>query len=305
MLQIIQKRKIYYIFSGALFVIGLLSILIWGFKPSIDFTGGSLLEVQFSNSVPTVDQVNEAIKNVTLDGGAVVQPTGQNTVILRFKNTDEAKHQEILSALKNGFEKDGQTLTEKRFESIGPSIGQELFTKAIYSIIIVSIGIIIYVAWAFKKVSFPVESWKYGSIAVLALIHDITITSGIFAILGHFAGVEVGMPFVAAILTILGYSVNDTIVVFDRVRENLFKNKKGTFEEVVNDSVNQTMRRSINTVVTVLLALVAVYLFGGESIKTFALALIIGVVFGCYSSIFLASPLLVTVEQWSKNRGKK
>jgi preprotein translocase subunit SecF len=186
-----------------------------------------------------------------------------------------------------------------RYESVGPSIGQELKRNAIYSIILIVIGIIIYVAWAFRKVSRPVASWKYGMAGVIALFHDVIIVTGIFCVLGKFYGIEVNTPFVAALLTVFGYSIADTIVVFDRIRENLPKSHEG-FEETINTSINQTLRRSINTSLTVMLTLLAVVLFGGVSIKYFALALLVGIFFGTYSSIFLASPLLVLFEKWKR-----
>ncbi|MBI2050736.1 MAG: protein translocase subunit SecF [Parcubacteria group bacterium] len=192
-------------------------------------------------------------------------------------------------------------VSEDRFESIGPTIGQELKQKSAYAIIAVIISIILYIAWAFRKVSKPVSSWKYGITAIIALIHDVAIPTGIFAVLGKLAGVEVDILFVTALLTILGYSVNDTIVVFDRTRENLSRDHwKHEFEWIVNTSVNETVRRSVFTALTTFVVLLAVYLFGGESIKNFVLALMIGVVAGTYSSIFLASPLLVAWEKRSR-----
>jgi preprotein translocase subunit SecF len=216
-------------------------------------------------------------------------------MIFRFKSVDEARHQEILKHLGEKFDK----VEENRFESIGPTIGKELRRKATYAIVVVLICIILYIAWAFRKVSKPVASWKYGVIAVIALIHDVGIPIGLFAVLGRFFGVEVNSAFVAAILTILGYSVNDTIVVFDRVRENLIKSggDYDEFEKIVNESVNQTFARSINTTLTTLLALIAIFFWGGETIKYFALALIVGIGLGAYSSIFIASPLLVVLER--------
>ncbi|MBI2637183.1 MAG: protein translocase subunit SecF [Parcubacteria group bacterium] len=192
-------------------------------------------------------------------------------------------------------------VSEDRFESIGPTIGQELKQKSIYAIIAVIVAIVLYIAWAFRKVSEPVSSWKYGVSAIVALIHDVAIPTGAFAVLGRFAGVEVDILFITALLTILGFSVNDTIVVFDRTRENLARDHhRHDFDWIVNQSVNETMRRSVYTSLTVFMVLAAIYLYGGESIKNFALALGIGVVFGTYSSIFLASPLLVVWEKWSR-----
>lgn len=196
-----------------------------------------------------------------------------------------------------------QAISELRFESIGPIIGEELKAKTIKAVLIAIIVIALYIAWAFRKVSEPVSSWKYGISAIIALVHDVTIPTGIFAVLGHFYGVEIDILFITALITILGYSVNDTIIVFDRTRENLvLDHRKHDFESIVERSVNETIRRSVFTSVTVFLILLAIYLFGGESIKNFILALMIGVVFGTYSSIFLASPLLVVWEKWTRRR---
>ncbi len=200
----------------------------------------------------------------------------------------------------NSQEENTIEIIEKRFESIGPVIGSELKEKSVKAIMIVLASIVLYIGWVFRRVSRPVSSWKYGLIALVALFHDIIITLGIFSVLGHFYGVEVGMPFVVALLTILGYSVNDTIVVFDRTRENLLRSAWDDFEEVVNRSVNGTLVRSLNTSLTTLVVLLAVYFFGGATIQYFILALIIGIIAGTYSSIFIASPLLVSLAKLKK-----
>jgi len=194
-----------------------------------------------------------------------------------------------------------EVVAEDSFESIGPTIGNELKRRSIYAVLSVLAAIILYIAWAFRKVSQPVASWKYGLAAVVALTHDVFIPVGIFTVLGRYFGVEIDILFVTAILTILGFSVHDTIVVFDRIRENLAHSRhRGTFEEIVNISVNETIRRSINTSLTAFLALLSIYLFGGESIKYFVLALMLGIIFGTYSSIFIASPILVVWNNWSR-----
>jgi preprotein translocase subunit SecF len=294
MINIIRYKTLWLTIAGILVAASIAALAIWGLKFGIDFTGGSLLEVEFNGERPTAQDVTSDLTSFGVEG-ITVQPIGEKGMILRFKSVDETKHQEILSHLKEKF---GE-LEENRFESIGPTIGQELRRKATYTIIIVLICIILYIAWAFRKVSEPVASWKYGVIAIIALIHDVTIPLGLFAVLGKFMNVEVNSAFVAAILTILGYSVNDTIVVFDRVRENLIKSGGNykNFETIVNVSVNQTFARSINTTLTTLLALIAVFFWGGETVKYFALALIVGIGLGAYSSIFIASPLLVVWEK--------
>lgn len=294
--------------------VALVAFIVFGLKLGIDFTGGSLMELEFSIPRPSNQQITEALDSIGLTN-AVVQPIGDKGIIIRAQNVDEQTHQQILSTLKEKFKVTGQLqaeggtqiqyeakiLEEKRFDSIGPNIGAELKKKTIWAIIIVSIAIIAYIAWAFRKVSKPVASWKYGVIAVISLIHDIVITVGIFALLGKFYGMEVNAPFIAALLTIFGYSNNDTIVVFDRIRENLIRHAGEDFEKIVDISINEVIVRSINTSFTVLLALFALLIFGGATIRDFVLALIIGVIIGTYSSVFLASPLLVV---WEKLRAK-
>ncbi len=300
MIQIVKKRKIWLTFSGALSVIAIICIAVWGLNFGIDFTGGSLLEVNFINATPGVDQVRQALTDIELNSLSVQATEGSN-FILRFQEASEDMHQQILislSTLATELNSDS-TIDELRFESVGPSIGQELKTKAIYAIVIALIGIVLYIAWAFSKVSKPVASWKYGLTAIISLTHNVIIVLGVFAILGRFFGFEVNTPFVAAILTIIGYSVNDTIVVFDRIRENLPKSDDD-FEATVNLSVNQSLSRSINTSVTTLIVLLSVLFFGGATIRSFILALSMGVFIGTYSSIFLASPLLVVWEKFNK-----
>ncbi len=184
-------------------------------------------------------------------------------------------------------------ITENRFDSIGPVIGEELKTKSIWAMIIVLIAIVLYIAYVFRKVSKPVESWKYGISAIAALAHDIIIIMGVFSVLGYFLGVEIDSFFISAILTILGFSVNDTIVTFDRIRENLHKKQDLTFKELINLSINETLTRSLNTSLTTFMVLLSVFVFGGETIKFFILALMLGIIIGTYSSIFIASPLLL------------
>lgn len=294
MVNIIGKRKLWLGITATLVILSAVAVGLWGLKFGIDFTGGSLMEITFANSRPATP---ELASDMASFGAADVsiQPVGDDGAIARFRSVDEPAHQEILKKLQEKY----SDVSEDRFESIGPTIGKELRTKALYSIVIVLICIIVYIAWAFRKVSKPVVSWKYGAIAVIVLVHDIGVPIGVFAVLGHFMGVEVNSTFVAAILTILGYSVNDTIVVFDRVRENLLHSggDYDRFDTIVNESVNQTFARSINTTLTTLLALVAIFFWGGETVKYFALALIVGIGLGAYSSIFIASPLLVTWEK--------
>jgi preprotein translocase subunit SecF len=291
----IKKRKIFFIFSGILLLISLFSILIWGLNLGIDFRGGSLLEVGFDKDRPTIEEVKTLLEEESLDS-LIIQPSGENDFIIRFQNIDEETHQSIISILTSFSGERDIVLEEKRFDSIGPVIGQELKDKTLWAVVLSLFAIISYIAWAFRKISWPVASWKYGLVAIITLFHDIIIVLGIFSILGRFLNIEIGVPFVAALMTILGYSVNDTIVIFDRIRENITHSKHENFEEIVEHSVNQSYVRSINTSLTTLIVLAAIFFFGGETIKDFIMALIVGVFFGTYSSLFIASPLLVVLE---------
>ena len=220
---------------------------------------------------------------------------GEKGFSIKTRYITDKEHQEIIATL-------GKDAVEKSFTSIGPSVGTELVRKSIISFILVSLGIIFWIAFSFRKVSKPVSSWKYGLIAIVTLIHDIMIPVGVFAILSHISGVEVDTLFVVAVLTVLGLSVSDTIVVFDRIRENIRVGHFKTFNETVGRSLNQVFARSIATSSTVIIALLALVFWGPASTKVFALMLTAGMFFGTYSSIFLASPLLVFVEGWQKKK---
>jgi preprotein translocase subunit SecF len=299
MLQIIQKRKIYISISIVLVAASLLCLAMFGLRLGIDFTGGSLLEVSFKDARPAVTEVEATIAPLNMQGGSVIQQSGDKNMILRFQDQTQGLDKKILEELNKKYP---EQVGKERFESIGPAVGKEIKTKAIYAILLAIIAIMIYIALAFRKVSWPVQSWKYAVAAIVALVHDIIIPMGVFAVLGHLWNVEINLTFVAAMLTILGYSINDTIVIFDRIRENIGRVSKMNFEELVNRSINETLPRSINTVMTVLIMLFAILIFGGESIRYFALALIIGVFSGGFSSIFIASPILVIWERWGKNK---
>ncbi|MFA4831094.1 MAG: protein translocase subunit SecF [Patescibacteria group bacterium] len=301
MINIIGKRKVPFAISGILFIGSVLLLLIYGLKPGIDFTGGSLIEVSFTGERPDILQVQGSVTPLNL-GSFITQPSGDDGMILKMKFLTEDEHQNILKAIRGSFETDENKILEDRVDVIGPAISSQLRKRATYTAIAVIAAIILYVAYAFRRVSGPVKSWKYGIAAIIALIHDVTITMGVFALLGRFAGVEVDLPFVVALLTIFGYSVNDTIVVFDRIRENLIYNGSDDFANSVNKGVNETLMRSINTSLTALLVLFVLFLLGGDTIHYFSLALIIGITFGTYSSIFLASPILVVWEEWGRRK---
>lgn len=304
-MNIIGHKYIYLTFSGILVMASIIALVVWKLMFGIDFTGGSLLELQFAEgSVPSVDDVRQILAPVNL-GDITIQPIGHDGMVLRFRDIDEATHQQILSALSGRLQ--GQKApVERKFDAIGPTVGKELRTQAIFAIILTALGIVLYIGWAFRRVSKPIASWKYGVVAVSAFIHDVMIPVGVFAFLGHFYGIAVDALFITALLTVMGFSVHDTIVIFDRIRENLAKLKSAEpFEVTVNRSINETISRSINTSLTVLMVLLAIFLFGGETTRFFALALIIGIVFGTYSSIFVASPLLVIWESTRRRRKSK
>src|SRR3989338_7739275 len=299
--NIIGYRKLWYFISGTLIVVSMAALVLWGLKLGIDFTGGSLVEVEFRDNRPAIKDIESAIGDKL--GKANITPLGERGAALRLRSLSEEEHQQLLSWLKEklGQDKGDDYIKDSRFTSIGPTIGAELQQKAVWAIVIVLLAIIFYIAWAFRKVSRSVPSWQYGVAAVMALFHDVLIPVGIFAGLGHFIGVEIDTLFITALLTVLGFSVHDTIVVFDRIRENLLK-PADQFSVVVNRSVNETLARSINTSLATLLVLVTTFIFGGETIRYFILTLILGIVFGTYSSIFIASPLLVSAHQWTQKR---
>jgi len=292
-MQIISNRKIWFTISGILVLASIAVLVLWRLNLGIDFTGGTILEVEYNVQRPPVEEIDKSLAPLKLENLSF-QPIGDKGVIFRMKDITEDTHQEVLKNLGD--------VTEKRFNSIGPTIGAELQKRSLIAIGLVLGMIILYIAYAFRKVSRPVSSWKYGIVAILALIHDIAIPLGMFVVLGKFYGVEIDILFVTALLTILGFSVHDTIVVFDRVRENLKKSGAENFEEIVEQSVKETITRSVNTSFTVVLTLVAILFLGGESIRYFILALLVGIIAGTYSSIFIASPLLVT---WQKMGAKK
>lgn len=268
-----------------------------GLRLGMDFTGGSFLQVSF-DTVPETAKIVESLNALSVSG-ATVQQAGDSAVNIRMSTIDNATRAKILETFNTDF---GQA-EEQSFSSIGPTIGEELKQRALGAIVFVLIAIVIYLAWAFRKVSSQrVSSWMFGLSAIVALFHDILITTGLFAALGYFSGIEVDALFITALLTILGFSVHDTIVVFDRVRENLLQAPQRPLEDTVKVSVAQTLVRSMNTSITVILVLLAMLLFAPEALTYFLIALLVGFVVGTYSSIFIASPLLVFMVKLRKGR---
>lgn len=292
-MYIVNHRTIFFAITGIILAIAIGAIALLGLPRSIDFTGGSLVEVSYTADRPSLDALQSGLNNLAL-GEVSVRESGENGVIVRARTLTPDEHAKVLSVLSLA---STTPLTEQRFNSIGPSLGAELGIKALYAIGAVILAIVLYIAWAFRRVSRPIASWVYGLVVVLILVHDILIPAGFYAILCHFTGSQVDSLFVVALLAILGYSVNDTIVIFDRVREHLRANDqhniKESYEEVVGRSITETLGRSINTSLTVALALLALAFFGAKATIDFSLVLLVGVIAGTYSSILLAAPLLV------------
>lgn len=302
-IEIIKKSKIWYLISGILCSISILSIIFFGLKVSIDFTGGSLMELRFSSISDGIELNSASSMKKYFDENIADVETGEFSVqkveddyyMFKFQEVSEEKHQEVLAKIRENLDPD---IKEEAYQFIGSIIGQELKEKTYITIFLVVFLIVLYIAWAFRKVSYPVSSWKYGVSAIIALIHDVLIMAGAFSILGIIFNIQIDILFITAILTTLGYSINDTIVIYDRIRENL-KRTNDKFDILVNKSINESIKRSIYTSFTTLIVLLSIYFFGGNSVKNFVLALIIGVVVGTYSSIFIASPLLVS---WNSNK---
>ena len=306
---IINHKKIFFTLSALLVAFSLFSIFFWGLNLGIEFTGGAITEIAYTEERPPAQEIKTNLESVGFET-VLVQETGEDGFVIRTKELDTEKRALLFSTLS---ENGTQLITEKRYSLVGPSIGRELRAKAWIAIVLVLLGIILFVAFAFRKVSQgSVQSisrgashWHYSMAAIIALTHDVLIPTGIFAFLGsRFIDAQIDVLFVTALLAILGYSINDTIVVFDRVRENLRLNQeqksKATFTETVGKSLRQTYSRSINTSLTTLFVLSALFFLGGAATKNFALILIIGVIAGTYSSLFLAAPLLVAISKWRK-----
>ncbi len=290
-MKIVNNRKIFFAISALVVFLSISAVFAFGLKPAIDFSGGEIFELSFDKKIGK-QELSDKLSTYS-SGFSLRESEGRSgsSYILRTKNLNDSDKKKILEFFKN----EGATLN--RYASVGPILGNELKKKAYVAISLTVLAIILFVAWAFREVSRPVSSWKYGFVAILALLHDIIVPIGFFALLGYFLGAEIDSLFVMALLAILGYSVNDTIVIFDRVRERLRRNKdkkiKEQFSETVGKALDQTITRSVNTSLTTALVLLALVLFGADSVKYFALTLLVGVIAGTYSSIFLAAPILL------------
>jgi preprotein translocase subunit SecF len=297
MIEFVKRQGIFLTLSGIVVGIAVALMILWGITLGIDFTGGSLMQIRFSEAPPAPADIQQLLDVQVAEVRA--QPLGEDAVFLRMSPLSNDEREQVLTALRDAY---GE-VEEESFSSIGPTIGKELQQRALLAIVVVILGIILYITWAFRRVSAgPVPAWAFGVGAIVALIHDIMIPLGLYAVLGKFFGVEADTLFVTALLTILGFSVHDTIVVYDRIRENLRTYSGEPFSRIVNHALNETILRSVNTSLTTLLVLAALFIFGGESVRYFVLTLGIGIAVGTYSSIFIAGPLLVL---WARRKGEE
>lgn len=301
-MNIIKFTKYYLLVSLLVLIPGVISLIAFGLNLSIDFVGGSVIEYEFPIGVEKPADLLTKIKDAFVQKDVVVEDInfeGANAVVVRTKAIDVTKNEEVKTAVLGRFE----GLKQVSFETVGPAVGKETTKSSFTALAVASLGILLYIAYAFRNVPKPYSSFKFGVTAVLAMLHDALVVLGVFSILGHFFNIEIDALFITAVLTVIGFSVHDTIVVFDRIRENLKKLPSSMkFSEVVNYSLVETLNRSLATSLTVIITLSALFLLGGQSIRYFTLALLIGIVSGTYSSIFNASPLLVLWEEWSVKR---
>lgn len=293
-----EKKQWYLIFSAVLVAVSIMSLIVWRLNLGVDFTGGTLIELSFGKKIDKnhLEKIIEE-QNISV---ASIAPTDSNTYLIRTKPLNDKERQAVLTITKKEFE----NVKEISHETTGPTIGGELLRKAVFALIVASIAIVLYISWAFRSVPKPASSWKFGVSAIIALLHDSIIVLGAFAVLGHFFAAEVDTFFVTALLTVIGFSVHDTIVVFDRIRENLKFKPDEPFHQTVSNSIMQTIARSLNTSLTVVFVLLAVLLFGGASLRWLTVALLIGIIAGTYSSIFVASLILVIWQDWSTKRSR-
>ncbi len=301
---VIKYRNIFFALSAMLIIGSFVLLGIWGLKPSIEFAGGSTLTVDYGTStLPTIDAIKTALGTAGFED-PLVRSEGETKLNIRTRALAEGDRDKLAATLTTL----GGGPKIERLSSIGPSIGQELRRKTTKALVMVIVMIMLYIAFVFRKVSKPISSWVYGLVTIVTLVHDVVIPTGVFVLLGHFAGYEADTLFVVAILTILGLSVTDTVVVFDRVRENLERGGDGAqknFTEIVGKSLEQTYVRSFNTSFTVILVLLVLFFLGSASIHTFVLTLLVGIIAGTYSSIFVASPLLVVFANRKLKAAKK
>lgn len=295
-MYIVHHRALFFWITGSILAAALGSIIVFGLPLGIDFTGGSLMQVSYPHGRPTITTIERQVALVPLGAISVIS-SGSNAVSIRTRTLTLAEHAAILSALSQN-----ASTTELSYTSVGPALGSQFTYKALWALFMVIVAIVVYIAFAFRKVSRPVPSWGYGLTVVAMLAIDLIVPTGFYAAFCHFTGAEVDSLFVVALLALLGYCVNDTIVIFDRIREHLAKNeklgRKESFEDTIGKSISETMTRSINTSLTVVLALLALIFFGADATRNFALVMLVGVIAGTFSSISRSAPLLIPLSRW-------
>ncbi|OQB05670.1 MAG: preprotein translocase subunit SecF [bacterium ADurb.Bin212] len=295
MFRIVAKRKTWYIISSLLVVLSIASIIILGLRVGVDYNGGSILELKTSKDISEITKKAYEAQEIS---SFQIKSGGSNTYTIRSKELSNDQKNTLVSEIS----KEAPDLMELSFDNIGPTVGKDLLNKSIYSVIIAALAIITFIAYAFRKIPKPLSSWKFGTLAVVALMHDLLITLGFISFVGYFyPWMEIDYLFITAMLTIMGFSVHDTIVIYDRLRENFIRNRHKHILDVAEESVNQTLARSINTSITTVIVLLALFILGGTPIRHFVLILMFGITIGTYSSIFVATPLLVS---WHKNINK-
>ncbi len=297
-IEFIKHRKIFYGLSLFFAFVSIASILVFGLNLGIEFTGGSSLELLYQGDAPSFEEIRTALQELDL-GDFTLQKTGEDKIIIKMRDIPEETHKNVLAKLN---ELGGVKQGSESFQTIGSVIGEELKQKTKFVVFLSLLTILIFIAVSFKKISRPVKSYVYGLTGVIALVHDVLIPLGVLAILGRYCGVEITIPIITAFLTVFGYSINDSVVVFDRLRENIIKLRVDDFDKIINDALNQTLIRSLFTGFCTLITLFAIFFFGGETLKYFSLTLIIGIVLGTYSSIFIATPLLVTFHRFRQKQ---
>ncbi|MDD3480991.1 MAG: protein translocase subunit SecF [Patescibacteria group bacterium] len=294
-MNLMKHRKWYYVFAMVFVIPSIAGLLLWGLKPSIDFTGGSKLELRGTTDQ---DKAQEFAESNELSG-IVIQEVGDNGLSIRFAEINEEKHRKVSGSIGDFF---GDGVEEVAFETVGPTISSEITQNAFVSIALASLIIIFYIGYSFRRVPKPASSFRFGITAIIALAHDTIIVVGVFAFLGRFLNIEVDPLFITGLLTVIGFSVHDTIVIFDRIRENLIKKGASELEGTVNLSLLEMLPRTINTSFLVWSILLILFLLGGETTKYFVLTLVIGILAGTYSSLFVASPLLITWQELKKKK---
>jgi len=299
MIPFIKYKNIFLILTVIIVITSIGAIAFYGLRPGIEFTGGSVIEIEYKNTRPANDAIQTKINDLQLKN-VTIYAVGEKSVAIRTGDLNPQDHTNLLEKLKETGD-----FEEKSFEAIGPVVGKELTSKMMVLVLISLLAMLLYIAVAFRNIPGPVSSWQYGAASFLILCHDVIVPLGVFAVVGALYGVQITIPIITALLTVVGYAINNVIVVYDRVRENLLRDHRSDFSEIANRAINQTLSRQINTSIATLLPVFAIYFWAGTSLKYFALALILGIAMGTYSSVFLASQLLVVWMDWRNPKPKK